>query len=69
MNQVPAFQEQRARLEVPVKKPHSTRELLEYYCSSVTVVRIPMKGRYMQVDEQVGKLQQIISDKSAFSHD
>lgn len=69
VNRVPVFQEHLARLEVLGKKPRSTKELLEYYYSSVTVVRIPIKGRYMQIDEQVGKLQQVVSDKCAFSHE
>lgn len=69
VDNVPAFREHVARLEVLNKKPRSTKELLEYYYSSVTVVRIPIKGRYMQIDEQVSKLQQIISHKCAISYE
>ncbi|KAK0721616.1 hypothetical protein B0T26DRAFT_800576 [Lasiosphaeria miniovina] len=50
------------------KKISNTRELLESYYSSVTVVRIPSKGRYMLIDEQIGKLQEVISSKCAASH-
>ena len=50
------------------KKISTTRELLESYYSSVTVVRIPSKGRYMLIDEQIGKLQEVIASKCAASH-
>lgn len=50
------------------KKISNTRELLESYYSSITVVRIPSKGRYMLIDEQIGKLQEIIASKCAVSH-
>lgn len=66
---VQAFRDYLVRLEALGKKPRNTRELLEYYYSSVTVVRIPTKGRYMQIDEQVGKLQQVINHKCAISHE
>lgn len=45
----------------------STKDLLEYYYSSITVVRIPTKGRYMQIDEQIGKLHQVIQQKCCLS--
>ncbi len=50
------------------KKISNTRELLESYYSSVTVVRIPSKGRYMLIDEQIGKLKDVIASKCAESH-
>ena len=37
--------------------------MLECYYSSVTVVRIPIKGRYMKIDEQVNKLHKILSKR------
>lgn len=40
------------------------RDLLECYYSSVTVVRIPIKGRYMKIDEQIDKLHSVITRKS-----
>lgn len=68
VDNVQDFRELVASLEVLGRKPRTTKELLEYYYSSVTVVRIPTKGRYMQIDEQVGKLQRLISHKCADSH-
>lgn len=50
------------------KRISSTKELLEFYYSSITVVRIPSKGRDMLIDEQIGKLQQVIASKCAVSH-
>jgi len=43
------------------KTIHSMKDLLECYYSSVRVVRIPTKGRYMLIDEQVGKLHREIT--------
>lgn len=42
------------------KKLHSMKELIECYYSSIRVVRIPAKGRYMLIDQQVGKLHEEI---------
>lgn len=52
----PALQ---AELEFWGSKGYSirtTKDLLERYYSSSTVVRIPTKGRYMLIDDQVAKL-------------
>lgn len=38
------------------KRINSMNNLLECYYSSITVVRIPVKGRYMKIDEQINKL-------------
>lgn len=46
----------------------TTRDLLEYYYFSVTVLKIPRKGCYMQIDAQLMKLSSIISDKCAASN-
>ena len=35
------------------RKIKTTQDLLECYYSSITVVRIPVKGRYMKIDEQI----------------
>jgi len=43
------------------KTIRSTRDLLECYYASVRVVRIPTKGRYMLIDQQVSKLYHEIS--------
>jgi hypothetical protein len=63
VHQVPALKDILARLADVGKHIRTTKGLLEEYYSSVTVVRIPAKGRYMQIDEQIGKLYGIISDR------
>ncbi|KAH7009972.1 hypothetical protein EDB80DRAFT_838977 [Ilyonectria destructans] len=68
VHQVPALRDTLARLAALGKDITTTKQLLEYYYSSVTVVRIPAKGRYMQIDEQIGKLHDIIGRKCALSH-
>ena len=68
VRQVHYLQKKVAQLTGQGKKIETTKDLLEYYYSSVTVMRIPSKGRYMQIDEQVGKLYQIISSKCVDSH-
>ena len=49
------------------KAIHTMKDLLECYYSSVRVVRIPMKGRYMLIDEQVAKLHQEITKSCSIS--
>ncbi|KAI1745919.1 hypothetical protein F4680DRAFT_442191 [Xylaria scruposa] len=44
---------------------NTTRELLECYYASIHVVRVPYKGSYMLMDEQVGKLSDLIKDRCA----
>lgn len=44
------------------KTVRTMKDLLECYYSSVRVVRIPKKGRYMLIDEQVQKLHQEITE-------
>ncbi|VTO87220.1 unnamed protein product [Fusarium graminearum] len=63
VHQVPALRDILDRLAHVGKRVTTTRGLLEEYYSSVTVVRIPAKGRYMQIDEQIGKLYGIITDR------
>ena len=46
----------------------TTHDLLKCYYSSVSVVRIPAKGRYMLIDEQIGKLHNEIVQKCSESH-
>ena len=46
------------------KALRTTKEFLECYYSSVTIVRLPDKGSYMLMHEQVGKLFREISKKS-----
>lgn len=45
------------------KKIETTKDLLECYYASITTVRIPFRGRYMLMDEQVGKLFIVIHKK------
>ncbi|KAF4461479.1 hypothetical protein FALBO_11730 [Fusarium albosuccineum] len=66
--QVSALRDTLARLSMLGKAITTTKELLEYYYSSVTVVRIPAKGRYMKIDEQIGTLHNLIGTKCAMSH-
>ncbi|KAK6071894.1 hypothetical protein SCUP515_07678 [Seiridium cupressi] len=46
----------------------STKELLECYYASVSVVRLPYKGSYMLMNEQAGKLADLIKDRAQLSH-
>ena len=39
---------------------NTMKDLLECYYSSVTVIRVPIEGRYMLIDQQVTKLRQQI---------
>ena len=56
INKVPALQSHIQKWRAVGRSISTTKELLECYYSSVTVVRIPTKGRYMLINEQVGKL-------------
>ena len=68
VHQVQKLQNIVASLKTIGKDITSTKDLLEYYYSSITVVRIPTKGRYMQIDEQVGKLYDVIKQKCLLSY-
>lgn len=46
----------------------TTKDLLECYYSSITVVRIPEKGRYMLMDKQVKRLHTEILVRCSQSH-
>lgn len=45
------------------KRINDMNDLLECYYSSITVVRIPVKGRYMKIDEQIKQLHRILQEK------
>lgn len=45
----------------------TTKDLLECYYASVAVVRIPSRGRYMLMDDQVENLFQLIKEKARSS--
>ncbi|KAL6861937.1 hypothetical protein J3F83DRAFT_746226 [Trichoderma novae-zelandiae] len=68
VKQVGALKEVVAKLEHAGIKINTTRELLEFYYSSVTVIRIPWKGRYMQMYTQVKLLHQTIGNKCSESY-
>ncbi|KAI1170029.1 hypothetical protein F4777DRAFT_592252 [Nemania sp. FL0916] len=46
----------------------TTKELLECYYASISVVRVPYKGSYMLMNEQAGKLSELIKDRCAAAH-
>ena len=54
--QVPALRKIVAKLEADGIAISSTKQLLEFYYASILVVRIPAKGSYLQIEEQVGQL-------------
>ncbi len=70
ISQIPKLQSIVSSLRTIGKTISSTKELLEYYYSSITVVRIPTKGRYMLIDKQIGKLHDMIQCKclASFGH-
>ncbi|KAL8929810.1 MAG: hypothetical protein Q9208_000954 [Pyrenodesmia sp. 3 TL-2023] len=68
INTIPALQGHVAWWQKNGRVIRTTKDLLECYYSSVTVVRIPMKGRYMLIDQQVEKLHSEIMIKSNQSH-
>lgn len=47
---------------------NNTKDLLECYYSSITVVRIPEKGRFMLMHQQISKLHHEILARSKQSH-
>jgi hypothetical protein len=51
------------------KTIRSIEDLLGCYYSSVHVIRIPVKGRYMLIDEQIGKLYEMILLQCRLSHE
>ncbi len=50
------------------KRIRCMKDLLECYYSSITVVRIPIKGRYMWMDEQISKLHSRIIEANLDSY-
>ncbi|KAI0888236.1 uncharacterized protein GGS22DRAFT_95044 [Annulohypoxylon maeteangense] len=59
----PRFSEHARMWQDTGRKIKSTRDLLECYYASITVVRIPSRGRYMLMDEQAEKLFGVIKGK------
>ena len=56
IHRIPALQEHVYAWRAIGRVVNTTKDLLECYYSSITVVRIPAKGRYMLMDQQVEKL-------------
>ncbi len=56
ISRVPRFGEYALMWRNAGRSIRTTKDLLECYYSSVTVVRIPTHGRYMLINEQIGKL-------------
>lgn len=46
----------------------TTEELLQCYYASVTVMRLPSRGQYMLMDQQAGRMSDLIKKKCAASH-
>ena len=68
MDNVDKFQEQARDWKDKGRPIHNVRELLNCYYSSVTVVRIPVKGRYMLINQQISRLRDQILSKCRDSH-
>lgn len=68
INGIPALQDHVDAWRTIGRVVNTTKDLLECYYSSVTVVRIPAKGRYMLMDQQVEKLHTEILVKCNQSH-
>ena len=56
IERIPALQTELGNWRAKGRSIKTTKDFLECYYSSISVVRIPEKGRYMLMDEQVGKL-------------
>ncbi|KAI0886923.1 FabD/lysophospholipase-like protein [Annulohypoxylon maeteangense] len=64
----PALQEHVHTWRRRGKTIKSAKELLECYYASISVVRIPYKGSYMLMNEQVGKLCDLLKDHCKASY-
>ena len=68
IERLPALQAKLAYWRAKGRSVKTTEDLLVCYYSSITVVRIPAKGRYMLMDEQLAKLHEVIEVKCSQSH-
>jgi hypothetical protein len=59
----PRFEEQARIWRDSGRRIETTKDLLECYYASIVTVRIPFRGRYMLMDDQVGKLFELIQKK------
>ncbi|KAK4217215.1 hypothetical protein QBC37DRAFT_438226 [Rhypophila decipiens] len=68
VNQVPDLQRTVEQLRYDGTAISTTKELLEFYYSSINVIRVPAKGSYQQIEEQVGKLYDAIRTNCAVNY-
>ena len=68
IERIPGLQALLAYWRAEARSIKTTKDLLECYYSSITVVRIPTKGHYMLMDEQVAKLHTEIVVKCSQLH-
>lgn len=68
VRKIPMLQERATQWQDKGRTINNTKDLLYCYYSSVSVIRIPIKGRYMLMDQQVGKLREEIVFRSNQSH-
>ncbi|KAI1736759.1 FabD/lysophospholipase-like protein [Xylaria scruposa] len=59
----PRFEEHARIFRQSGRKIDSTKDLLECYYASITIIRVPSRGRYMLMDKQVEKLYDIVNKK------
>ncbi|KAI0517620.1 FabD/lysophospholipase-like protein [Xylaria bambusicola] len=59
----PRFEEHARIFRQSGRKINSTKDLLECYYASITIIRVPARGRYMLIDKQVNKLYDIVNKK------
>lgn len=63
----PRFEDQARFWRDNGKKIETTKDLLECYYASITTVRVPSRGRYMLMDQQVEKLFTVVRKRSEAS--
>ncbi|KAL0780116.1 hypothetical protein CaCOL14_004599 [Colletotrichum acutatum] len=59
----PRFEEQARLWQAIGRTINTTKDLLDCYYASITVIRVPSRGRYMLMDDQMGKLFELINKK------
>lgn len=68
IERIPDLQTELLKWRTMGRKIKTIKSFLECYYTSITVVRIPEKGRYMLMDEQVKRLNTEIALKCSQSH-
>lgn len=59
----PRFEEQAKLWRHIGRTIETTKDLLDCYYASISVIRVPSKGRYMLMDDQMGQLFELINKK------